>query len=44
MGKLEVGFSYEKCRILLHMHTRTCMCGALCDLRAAFCLINVDKC
>ena len=23
------------CRTLLHMHTRTCMCGALFDLRAA---------
>ena len=23
------------CRTLLHMHTRTCMCGALCDLLAA---------
>ena len=23
------------CRTLLHMRTRTCMCGALCDLRAA---------
>ena len=23
------------CRTLLHMHTRTCLCGALFDLRAA---------
>ena len=22
------------CRTLLHMHTKTCMCGALCDLFA----------
>ena len=27
--------SQKTCRTLLHMHTRTCMCGALCDLLAA---------
>ena len=30
------GHSCENCRTLLHMHTRTCMCGALFDLRAAW--------
>ena len=25
-------------QILLHMHTSTCMCGALCDLLAQACL------
>ena len=27
--------SMMNCRTLLQMHTRTCMCGALCDLLAA---------
>ena len=26
---------WKKCRTVLHMHSRTCMCGALCDLRMA---------
>ena len=30
----------ELCIALLHMHTRTCMCGALCDLRMALCENN----
>ena len=29
-----VGHSCENCQPLLHMHTRTCMCGALFDVRA----------
>ena len=27
--------SHENCGTLLHMHTKTCMCGALFDLYAA---------
>ena len=30
----------EKLRKLQHMHTRTCICGVLCGLRAAHCLAN----
>ena len=26
---------WKKCRTVLHMHSRTCMCGVLCDLRMA---------
>ena len=33
----------KDCRALLHTHTRTCICGALCGLRAApesgYCLV-----
>ena len=34
-GKLYDQISCENCRTLLHVHTRTCMCGALFDLRVA---------
>ena len=37
------GHSCENCRTLLHMHTRTCMCGALFGLRAALKGALVDR-